>query len=101
MLVLSRKEGESILIDGQISVSIVSIRKGACKLGISAPRDVTVHRAEIAKAIATQNNVEVYVKVPLKLLRELRENCCKKAVFEAVSKLLVTEDSTHDNLSAI
>lgn len=48
MLVLSRKVGEEILIDGHISVQVVHCGNGRVRLGITAPRDVEVMRAEIA-----------------------------------------------------
>lgn len=47
MLVLSRKIGESIIIDGDIKVTVISTRKGAVRIGIEAPDDVTVNREEI------------------------------------------------------
>ena len=46
MLVLSRKEGESIFI-GDIEVMVVGIRDNKVRLGITAPVDVPVHRSEI------------------------------------------------------
>lgn len=46
MLVLSRKQGEEILIDGTISVSVLSIEGGRIRLGINAPRSVRVQRQE-------------------------------------------------------
>ena len=48
MLVLSRKQGQSILIADQITVTIVELGRGRVRLGISAPNDVPVHREEIA-----------------------------------------------------
>lgn len=50
MLVLSRHEGESIMI-GEIKVCVVAIRGDKVRLGITAPRDVGVHRKEIYDAI--------------------------------------------------
>ncbi len=52
MLVLSRKKNESIIIDGNITVTIVEVRGDKVRIGIDAPRDVTVHRSEVAEAIA-------------------------------------------------
>lgn len=48
MLVLSRKLGESIVINGNIIVTVVDIDRNKVKLGIVAPKDVPVFRAEIA-----------------------------------------------------
>jgi carbon storage regulator len=52
MLVLSRKAGEKIVINGNIEVSIVSVDRGKVRLGISAPPDVSVHRKEVFDRIA-------------------------------------------------
>ncbi|MFC1596687.1 carbon storage regulator CsrA [Planctomycetota bacterium] len=51
MLVLSRKQNESIIIDDNIVVTIVEIRGGKVRLGIEAPKEVTVHRREVYDAI--------------------------------------------------
>ena len=56
MLVLSRKRDESIVIADNIVITIVEIRGDKVRLGIDAPRDVTVHRSEIYAAI--QNDKE-------------------------------------------
>ncbi|MCR4414133.1 MAG: carbon storage regulator CsrA [Thermoguttaceae bacterium] len=47
MLVLSRKQEESIVIGENIVVTVVEIRGDKVRLGITAPREVTVHRREV------------------------------------------------------
>jgi carbon storage regulator len=47
MLVLTRKAGETIVIDGCISVSVTAIDRNKVRIGISAPPDVRVDRAEV------------------------------------------------------
>jgi len=47
MLVLTRKAGQSLVIDGGIVVRVVSVEGGKVRLGISAPADVAVDRAEV------------------------------------------------------
>jgi carbon storage regulator len=47
MLVLSRKEGERIVIDGQIVVTVVQLRGNQIRLGIEAPKDVAIRRSEL------------------------------------------------------
>jgi carbon storage regulator len=47
MLVLTRKPGEQIIIQGNIRISVVNIGNGRVKLGIDAPADVTIDREEI------------------------------------------------------
>lgn len=51
MLVLSRKKNESIIIDDQIVIMVVDIRGDRVRLGIEAPKHVTVHRREVYELI--------------------------------------------------
>jgi len=51
MLVVSRNKEESIIIGGNIEVVIVDIRGEKVRLGITAPKDISVHRKEIQEAI--------------------------------------------------
>lgn len=51
MLILSRFEGESIVIGDGIVVTVVDIRGGKVRLGVEAPESVPVHRHEIAEKI--------------------------------------------------
>ncbi len=44
MLILTRKVGQSIIIDGDIVVKILGDNHGQIKIGIDAPKDVPVHR---------------------------------------------------------
>ncbi|MCD8492357.1 MAG: carbon storage regulator CsrA [Geovibrio sp.] len=55
MLVLSRKTNESIIIGENIEIRIVEVAGKSVKLGIDAPRDVSVHRKEIFEAIKDEN----------------------------------------------
>jgi carbon storage regulator len=58
MLVLSRHKGEHIDIGSDIVVTVVEILDDKVRLGITAPKDVTVHRREITKLIAEQRREE-------------------------------------------
>lgn len=51
MLVLSRQKEESIMIGDNIEITIVDVRGDKVRLGINAPKDVSVHRREIFDAI--------------------------------------------------
>jgi carbon storage regulator len=51
MLILARKRDEQIVIGDGIVVTVVAIRGGSVRLGIEAPKDVSVHRKEIYDAI--------------------------------------------------
>lgn len=55
MLALSRKLQESIVIGDNIEITILSISKDQVKIGINAPKDVTIHRKEIYIQIQEEN----------------------------------------------
>lgn len=55
MLALTRKKGESLVINNNIEVTILEIRGDQIKLGISAPRDVSIYRKELYLQIQEEN----------------------------------------------
>jgi len=55
MLVFSRKKDEAITIGSEIEIKVISIGRDTVKLGISAPRHITIHRKEIYLAIEEEN----------------------------------------------
>ena len=55
MLVLSRQRDETIMIGDQIEITVVDIRGDKVRVGITAPRDVQVHRKEVYEAIKREN----------------------------------------------
>lgn len=55
MLILTRKLGESIAIGDEIKVTFLEITGKQLRIGIDAPRNVSVHRAEVYQAIQEQN----------------------------------------------
>ncbi len=55
MLVLTRKENESIMIGDEIEVKVLDIKESQVKIGIVAPRTVPVHRREVYLAIQEEN----------------------------------------------
>ena len=55
MLILARKSGESIVIDGRIVVKVLKGEGDTVKVGIEAPTSVTVHRQEIHEEIQRNN----------------------------------------------
>ena len=57
MLVLSRKTNESIVIDGNITVSVLRVDHDNVRLGIDAPLEIPVLRKEIYEAIKTNNEM--------------------------------------------
>ncbi len=57
MLVLTRKLGESILIEDNIKITVIDINKQQIKLGIDAPRHITINREEVAKKVEDENKL--------------------------------------------
>jgi carbon storage regulator len=55
MLILGRKEGDSILIEGGIRIVVVSCDRGGVRLGIEAPAALKILRGEIAQQVAHEN----------------------------------------------
>ncbi|WP_146506517.1 carbon storage regulator CsrA [Rubinisphaera italica] len=51
MLVLSRKQDEKIIIGDNISLMVISIQGDKVRLGIEAPKNVSIHRQEVYEAI--------------------------------------------------
>lgn len=69
MLILSRKVGESIVIDGRIVVKIVRLDGDMIKLGIEAPSEVPVHRQEVYDEIQKSNREAITNKPQAQLPR--------------------------------
>lgn len=51
MLILTRKANESLLIGDDVEITVLSVRGGQVKLGVKAPKEITVHRQEIYQRI--------------------------------------------------
>src|SRR6266446_234834 len=62
MLVLSRQRDETIIIGDDIEVTVVDIRGDKVRLGINAPREISVHRKEVYDAIRRENREAAQVK---------------------------------------
>lgn len=57
MLVLTRKVGERICIGNDIHVTVLYVHKGRVRLGVSAPREVPVHREELQRQLVATEEV--------------------------------------------
>ena len=64
MLVFTRKKDESLIIGTEIEVTILSIGSGNVKVGIKAPRHISVHRHEVYEAIKRENLAAAQSQVP-------------------------------------
>lgn len=64
MLVFTRKKDERLIIGNEIEVTILNIGAGNVKVGISAPRHISVHRHEVYEAIKRENMAAVQSQIP-------------------------------------
>ena len=71
MLVVTRKQGESILIGDDIEISVSKIEDGIVKIAIQAPREMSILRKELYKEVESEN-IEA-AKVNLDLLKNLKK----------------------------
>ena len=62
MLVLSRQKDETIIIGDDIEITVVDIRGDKVRLGVSAPKSISVHRKEVYDAIRRENREAAQVK---------------------------------------
>lgn len=71
MLILSRKEEESIIINGNIEVKVLEIGEGKVRLGIDAPKEVDIFREELYKSIQEENIQAAKTSVDIKKMGKL------------------------------
>ena len=57
MLVLSRKNGQKIIINDNIEITILESKFDSCKIAINAPKEVTIYREEVYKQIQFSNKM--------------------------------------------
>ena len=86
MLVLTRKENESIAIGDAIFLTVLAIEGEKVKLGISAPREMVILRGEVFEAIQDQTKIQ-----------ERLANEASPENFEQLRKLLASEDGDEIN----
>ncbi|TVR50654.1 MAG: carbon storage regulator [Gemmatimonadales bacterium] len=55
MLVLSRRAGESVVLDGGIRITVVQVEGGVVRLGVEAPAEVGIFREEVVERVAREN----------------------------------------------
>jgi carbon storage regulator len=89
MLVLTRNEDESIVIDGNIVVTIVAINGSRVRVGVQAPDSVSVHRQEVFEAIQdSERKQKTQSRTGTEILNDIVEvikeewSACHKAMEE-------------------
>jgi len=76
MLVLSRKLNESIVIGDNITIKVVSMENGVVKLGIEAPKEISIIRSELIEEVKASNQAAV------------QEHALDKESIDSLAKLL-------------
>ena len=76
MLALTRKKDEAIVIDGNIEVKILEVMGDKVKLGISAPKEVSIYREELYLQVLESNKKAA--DVPKNALNEIKNLLSKK-----------------------
>ncbi len=59
MLILSRRQGESLIINDNIIITVLAIKGSQVRIGVSAPIEIPVHREEIWQKIQEEKDQEV------------------------------------------
>ncbi len=58
MLILTRRVGETLVVGDDITVTVLGVKGNQVRLGVNAPKDVTVHREEIYQRIQQEKDEE-------------------------------------------
>lgn len=59
MLALSRKKGEALVVNNNVEITVLEIRGDQVKIGISAPKDVSIYRKEVYLQIQEENKASL------------------------------------------
>lgn len=71
MLILTRKKGESIIINGNIEIQVIGIEEGKVKIGIEAPKEIEIYRSEVLENIKSSNKEALVVENKIEKLSKI------------------------------
>ena len=63
MLALSRKKGEAIVINNNIEITVLELKGDQVKIGISAPKEVSIYRKEVYLEIQKENQAAQHISI--------------------------------------
>ncbi len=78
MLILSRQQNESIVIDDKITITVVELMDGRVRIGIDAPNDVPIHRKEVYDKIVEETKLAAKGQNKLNEIAKLTKGVKKK-----------------------
>lgn len=71
MLIITRKKGESLMIGDDIEIIISKIDDGSVKIGINAPKNITILRKELYEQVKDENKQAI--KIDMNLLKNIKK----------------------------
>ncbi len=57
MLILTRRIGETLVVGDEVTVTVLAVKGNQVRIGVTAPKDVSVHRQEVYDKIQSENEV--------------------------------------------
>lgn len=63
MLILTRRIGETVVIGNDVDVTVLGVKGNQVRLGVKAPKEVTVHREEIYQRICAEQNAAPHIEI--------------------------------------
>lgn len=63
MLILTRRVGEAVVIGDDVTITVLAVRGSQVRIGVSAPKELTVHREEIYERIQREQPSSVSTRV--------------------------------------